>query len=132
VHGKGFTDDVADRHTGIERAERVLKDQLHVAAQRAKLSARQAKYIFTIEKDLTAGSGYQAQDSSADGGFAAAGFADQAESFAGFDFETDAIDRFYPIDDAAEDSLADGKIGFEIINYYQAVIFHLLTTKTPR
>ena len=42
VDGQRLADDRADRHARIERGERVLEDDLHVAAERAERSRRRA------------------------------------------------------------------------------------------
>ena len=43
VEPERLADDVADRHARVERGERVLEDDLHVAPQAAQLAPRQAR-----------------------------------------------------------------------------------------
>ena len=49
VHQQRFADNVEQRHARIQRAVRVLKDHLHLRAQRAQLGARHLRQI----NDLT-------------------------------------------------------------------------------
>src|SRR5207247_2702174 len=67
--------------------------------------------------DIAAGGGDEAEDGSADGGLAAAGFADQAEGFAFGHGEGDVIDGFDVADGSAEDTAANGEPGAEVVDF---------------
>src|SRR5271165_4224067 len=52
VDGQRFADGLLNRHSGIERAERVLEDNLHVAAQAAQFRSAGAQNVVAVEKYL--------------------------------------------------------------------------------
>src|SRR5438309_1774137 len=56
----------------------------------------------------------KSEDGAADGGLAAAGFADEAEGFAGGDIKGDTIDGFHVADGARKDALANGEVRPEV------------------
>src|SRR6185295_14074459 len=51
MHGQAFGDDIADRHARAQRAERILKHDLHVAAERQHVLEAQALDVATEEHD---------------------------------------------------------------------------------
>jgi hypothetical protein len=67
---QGFADDILDPHTGIERAERVLKDDLHVAPQPPHLTVTRRDQIAAFEHDLTRGRLNQSEHQAAECAFA--------------------------------------------------------------
>ena len=76
VDDEWLGDDVFDSQAGIEGAEGILKDDLHVAAEAAKFGVARGEQIVTVEAD-TAGSGFdEAEDDAAEGAFSGTGFAD--------------------------------------------------------
>ena len=93
VNDQGFADDRADAHARIERGVRVLKDDLDVAAQDAKLAGIQRSDILAFETYLARGRFDQAKHAASGGRFTAAGFAYQPEGLAAPDIEIDAVDR---------------------------------------
>ena len=92
LDGEGFGDDFADAHSGVEGGEGVLEDHLHAPAELAQVAAAGGEDICAIEQHGAGGGFDQAQQHAGYGGFAGAGFADQAERFAGIDVEGDVID----------------------------------------
>ena len=98
VHFDRLADDVANGHAGIEAADGVLENDLHLPAQAAQRLALVGEEVLALVADLAGGGGNQAEDRSADGGFAAAGFADEAERFTRLDVEGDAVDGFHMSD----------------------------------
>ena len=109
----------ADGHAGVEAADGVLEDNLHRAAETAEVAGRELEDVGALEEDLAidddAALGFdEAEESAADGGFAAAGFADEAEGFAGGDVKGDVFDSLDVADDVAEDAAADGEVGAEV------------------
>ncbi|EST55134.1 hypothetical protein T458_08575 [Brevibacillus panacihumi W25] len=84
--------DLTDRLAWIQRGERVLKDQLHVAARLAQLGLVQIADIFPLEPDLTVRWLDQAEDAAAGRRLAAAGFANNTDGFARIDGQVDPVD----------------------------------------
>ena len=91
-------DDVLDRHARIERAERVLEDDLHLAPHRPHALGVQALDRLALEADGAAGRLDQADQHAPGGGLAAARLADEAERPAARDREIDAVDRAHRAD----------------------------------
>src|SRR5258706_4862338 len=107
----GLTDDVADGHARVEAADGVLEDDLHVAAELAELFAFVAEEILPAIGDGAAGARDEAEDGAANGGFAAAGFTDKAERFAGRDVKGGTVHGFDVADGAREEAALDGEPG---------------------
>jgi hypothetical protein len=93
VHRQRLADDPLHGHARVERAERVLEDDLQVAAQAAHLRRRQRHHVGAVVDDLPGVGLDQAQDQPAGRRLAAARLADQAERLAAADGEVDAVDR---------------------------------------
>jgi hypothetical protein len=51
VHLEALADDLADRHARAERAERILEDDLHLAAQGPQLTLGELLQILAVEGD---------------------------------------------------------------------------------
>ena len=100
VDDQGLGDDVVDRHARVERAERVLENELHLAAETLQLLAFEGQHIgqvaAVVEDHLALVRLQRAQQDLAQGGLAAAAFTDQPEAFAARDAEADAVDRHDP------------------------------------
>ena len=88
-----LTDDLADRHAWIERCVGILEDNLDFASDCLQLGRRSGREIYAGESDLASGWLFEPQDQSADGGLAAAGFADQAQGLPGIDRKAHVFDR---------------------------------------
>src|SRR5207245_9711795 len=86
-------DDVLDAVTGIEGGKRILKNDLQVAAEAAHFTRAGGEQVAAFEADAAGGGFNQAQDQAAQRAFARSGFANQAKGLAGFDVESDVIDR---------------------------------------
>ena len=56
MNDERFSNDVFHSHPGIERAERILKDDLHIAAKAAHFVIVRREQVTTIEAN-TAGGG---------------------------------------------------------------------------
>ena len=102
-------DQVAHGHARVERAERVLEDHAHLAAQRlhlvlADLGDVDALAILGAKPDLAVGRVVQPQDRAAGGGFAAAALAHQPQHLLLAQREADAIDGLDVADHAAAGS----------------------------
>src|SRR6266849_8338761 len=102
VNDQGFANDRADVHARIERCIRVLKDNLDVAAQDAKLAGLQRPDILAFKMYLAPGRFDQAKHATPGSRFATAGFANQPERFAALDVKIDAVARMGAAGSAAE------------------------------
>ena len=92
VNCQRFRDDAGDGHPRIQRRDRILKNHLHAPAQFAQFRSARAQPIFAPKINF-AGIGLdQTQQHARQRGFAAAGFADDAQSFAALHRETHSID----------------------------------------
>ena len=92
VHQQRFGDDLAHGHARVERAVRVLEDDLDGAAQGAERAAVHGSEASAADADLAGGGGLERQQQAADGALAAAGFAHEAEGLARGDGEADILD----------------------------------------
>ncbi len=92
MDGEGLGEDVADGHARIERGVGILEDDLHAAAEGAHGGGGGGRQRVAFEEDFAGGGFDEAEQHAGDGALAGAGFADQAEGFAGCDGEGDVVD----------------------------------------
>src|SRR3546814_3923291 len=110
-------DDLADLHARIQRAVRILEDDLDLLAKQVQALAVEVRELHAVDDVLAGGLLLELQDAAAGRRLAAAGLAHQAERFALPHGEADVVDRFYFGDLLLdEDSLGDGEIHFEILD----------------
>ena len=83
---------------------------------RRSRSSRDAELgdVDAVVEDLSGGGLDEAEDRAAGRGFAAAGFADEAERLAAVDVEADVVDGADVVDRAGEDAAADGEIDLQV------------------
>jgi hypothetical protein len=117
VNLQSLADDVAHPHTRVERSIGVLKNDLHLASHIAQLALGELQQIPALKDHLAAGRFDESKNRSAQSRFAAARLADQAQSLALVDGQTDVIDRFDHGFAAREKSLADGEVLFQVANF---------------
>src|SRR6266700_2037621 len=107
-------------HARVERSKRVLKDDLHVAAQPTQLGRRRAQNVLVVEAYAPGGWLDQTQDHPSQRGLATARLADQPERLTGLDIQRHPVDRAYLALGFAEhavvglvdlDQVADGEQG---------------------
>jgi hypothetical protein len=91
VDNQGLGQQILDSHSGIERPERVLKDDLHVAAQVAEFLATSCKQVAAFEANRTRGGLDESENEPPQGAFARTGFAHQAKGFATPDLKRDFV-----------------------------------------
>jgi hypothetical protein len=94
---EGFGEDLADGHAGVEGGVGVLEDDGHVAAEAAEMRGGDGEEVdggavWRVEEDLAAGGLDEAEEEAGEGGFAGAGFADEAEGLAADEVEGDVVD----------------------------------------
>ncbi len=114
IHQERLADDIQQGHARIERGEGILKDHLHLVAQRLELVAPQAGNIqhrlaFGLEEDFSSGWGQRAQDAARGGGLAAAAFAYQGKGFTLVDIKSHIVHRPHVPDHLLPEALANGK-----------------------
>src|SRR6266852_9227691 len=92
-------DDVKDAHTWVERAERILKNELNTAAKALHALAVKRQYIgrhtLVAEHHRARIRCQRAQQDLAQGRLAASAFTNQTEAFAAPDPQADAVDRHH-------------------------------------
>src|SRR5713101_1558082 len=104
-------DNLADLHARIQRAVRVLENDLNPPPQRQKLFAFQLCDVDAVIEDLAAGRPLEPQDAPAGRGLATAALADQPEGLAAADREVDAINRLNLTDPPVhDDTLGNGEV----------------------
>ena len=107
---KALADDVADAHPRIERADRVLEDDLHVPAHLLQRRALEGDHVDAVEADLARGRLEQPQQRASERRLAAAGLADEPDRLAAMDVEIDAVDGLQLGDGALQHPLLDGEV----------------------
>src|SRR4029077_16319283 len=93
VHLQRLTDDVAGRHTRVQRGKRILEDNLHLASVRPQRGLTQPSDVLTVEPDRARSRLDQPQDRPRHGRLAAAAFADEPQGFPLVDRKADTVDR---------------------------------------
>ncbi len=119
MHQQRFADDFADTMARIERTGGVLEDDLHLPAKTTQRLATQIENWFSIEVNTAVGGGNEAKDGPTYGGFAAAGFADNAEGLAGLNGETYAINGFDMVDDSSQHAAPHREMDLQIFDAQQ-------------
>src|SRR6266496_1268350 len=121
VDGQGLGDHLAHRHARVERAVRVLEDDLHLPAYRAELGGRRGRQVLALEKDRTAGRLLELEDAPARGGLAAAGLAHEAEGLAPAYRERHVVHRLDDATPAAEKAARDLEVLGQVADYQDLV-----------
>ena len=112
VHADRLGDDLADRHARIERGIGVLEDHLHLLAHGDHLLAVERREVHALEADLARGRVVEAQHQAAEGGFSAAGLADQPQRLAALDGDRDVVDGAHQLVPAQEAHADRGSISW--------------------
>ena len=86
-----FSDDLTDRHTGIEARIWILEDHLHILAEVFQLLAFDVRDIFSLIINLPRCRIIDLYDSPSGRTFTTAAFPDQTERFTWHDLEADAV-----------------------------------------
>ena len=93
VDPQPLADALADRRAWIERAERVLEDDLHAAPVRLERGPLEARDVHPVEDDRPRRRLDEAEQQPPDRRLAAPGLPDEAERLAPPDLEAHAVDR---------------------------------------
>ena len=99
-----LADDGADGHARIERGERILEDDLHVAAQPLQRAAIERGNVPALEPYLARGGFDQPQDAAPGGRLATPRFAYYSERLSGSEVEAHPVDRMHALHFAREDA----------------------------
>ena len=117
-----FADDRADRHARVQRCIRVLKDDLHLLAERAQIVVGQSDELPALERDAAFGRFGKPQDDAAGGRLARARLSDEPECLAAANLEVDAVDGAHVRDVPLQNAGRDRKELVEIANDDQIVV----------
>ncbi len=118
VRADGLGQRVVHRHARVERRVRVLENHLEIPARVAQGGAFQSGEVAPAEHDLPGGRRDQLEDRAPERGFAAAGFADQAEHLAFAQGQVDAVHRLDRADLLLEqEAFLDGKVRLEVNDF---------------
>jgi hypothetical protein len=90
--GDALADDLAHGHVRVQRRVRILKDDLHAAAERAELLLGHLRDFPAVEEDAPRGGLDEAEDRAAERALSAARLAHEAERLAAADVERGAVD----------------------------------------
>jgi hypothetical protein len=120
VDHQRLADDLQHRHSRVERRERVLKNDLHVAPDRLQLAPRHRRQVHHLalvtEPDLAGSRLRGPEHHPTGGGLAAAGLAHQPERLALLDLETDAIDRLDVANGPAKQTTLDREVFLDLLD----------------
>ena len=122
VDAHRLVQDGADLHAGVERAVRVLEDDLDLLPPGGQLLVRQAFEVDALEHDLPRGGAFELEHATAGRGLAAAGFPDQAEGLALPDVEAHPVHRLDVADGLLEHQpLGDREVFPEVSDFEQGL-----------
>ena len=110
VDDQSFLDRLADRQARVERRERILEDELHVAPERAHFALGDLSQIAPFEFDLAGVRLDEAYDEATRRRLAATALADQPQRLALVEREGDVLHRMHPRPGAPDEVRFDGKI----------------------
>ena len=119
MNGQGLANDGFNGHARIQGRKRVLKNNLHVAANFAKRIAAHGANVLTIELDFTRTGFDQTQNASAGGGLAATRLAHHAQGFACIDVKAHTINGMNAIDLAAKNATFDWEVFGQTFDFQQ-------------
>ena len=117
MNGEGFGENLADGHARVERGVRILKDDGQMAAKATEIVGWESEQIngrgifVRVVQDFAGGWFKEAEKNAREGGFAGAGFADEAESLAAMEREGDIVEDALGTDVFGESGCFDEFIG---------------------
>jgi hypothetical protein len=92
MNNQWLGDDVPYAEAGVEGGEGILKNNLQVAAEATHFPTVGGEQVVAIQAHAACCGFDEAKDEASQGALAGAGFADEAERFAGVDVERNVID----------------------------------------
>ena len=112
-----LADDLAHGHTGLQRGEGVLEDDLHLGAHVAHFLGTEVIDLLTVEQHLAAGLfAGQTKDGTAGGGLAAAGLAHQTHGGTALEVKGDAVHGLHITNGLVEHAALDGKVLLQVLD----------------
>ena len=124
VDAQGLGDDLADGHPRVERAVRILEDDLDPPPHRPQLDLSELRQVAALEDHLAAGRPLELEDAAARGRLAAAGLTHEPEGLAPANGEADAVHRLDHAGRAAEQAAADLEMLDEIAHLEDQLAGH--------
>ena len=113
----GLADDLAHGHTGLQRGEGVLEDDLHLGAHVAHLLGVKVIDLLAVEQHLAAGLfAGQTEDGAAGGCLAAAGLAHQTHGGTALEVEGDAVHGLHVTHGLVEHTALDGEVFLQVLD----------------
>ena len=91
IDDQAFLNDLAHGQARVHRRERVLKHDLHPAAERQKLATIFAIYAVAVKGDFTAAGGRQLDQNLAEGRLSRSAFTHDAKSFGTLQCKIEAV-----------------------------------------
>ena len=111
---EALADDVAHRHARVQRADRVLEDELHAPTQSLELSPLGREDVLSADVGRAARGRQESDERTAERRLAAARFAHETEHLAVPDVEADVVDRVDVADVSSHDAARDGEVLHEV------------------
>jgi hypothetical protein len=96
-----------------------LENELHLSADCAQLTSCHLAHVVAFEPDLPARGRGQPHNSHSSGGFAATGFADDAQRFTGCQVKIDTVHSVNMAHRAGQQPLFDGEVDFQGFGFDQ-------------
>ena len=93
VDREGFGEDVPDAHARVECGEGILEDNLQAAPQAAEVAKVEGEQVGAVVKNSSTGWFDETKEHASDGGFAGAGFTDEAQRLPTVDRKGDVFDH---------------------------------------
>ena len=93
MDNQGLGDDVLDAEAGVEGGERVLKNNLQVAAEASHFAATGGEKVAAVESHAPGRGLDQAKNQAAQSTLAGARFPDEPKRLTGLNFERNVVDR---------------------------------------
>jgi len=118
VDAQPLADDLRDRQPRRQARIRVLKDDLHLAAERPQPALSFMRDVAALEADAALGI-EEAQQRKPQGRLARAAFADHPEGRAGTHLKRDAVYRLHVALDPAEQATADREPDLDLVPFDQ-------------
>src|SRR5262249_54090614 len=133
VHRQGFGNDLPHRHARIERAVRVLEDDLHLAADRPQIVVAQLREIAPLEDHFAARRALELENAAAGRRLAAARLAHEPEGLAALEREAHAAHGANQPQAAAEEPARDPEMLHQIPDFEERrPVVHVASRATLR
>ncbi len=116
VNDKRFGQDLSDGMARIQRFHGILKDHLQLTPERAQLRLAERSKFAVLKGNVAGSRPEEAHNAFAQGGFAAAGFADQSDGFTRLERQADAVNGPVPLGSPSKKAGTNGEVHTQIPN----------------